>query len=84
MMGTLTRQGSLLAHLTKQLATPPPLSPFPQPARFAPLASHQIKSRLEEVATAEKVKTTDDGIGAILDLANGDMRRVMNLLQSTR
>ncbi|GMI23013.1 hypothetical protein TrCOL_g38 [Triparma columacea] len=51
--------------------------------RFAPLASHQIKSRLLEVAAAENVKTTDEGVSAILDLAHGDMRRVMNLLQST-
>ena len=32
---------------------------------------------------AENVEHTDDGVEAILDLAHGDMRRVMNLLQST-
>jgi len=51
--------------------------------RFAPLAKEQIRGRLLEVAAAEKVTHTPDGVEAILDLAQGDMRRVMNLLQST-
>uniref|UniRef100_A0A6T7FPT8 AAA+ ATPase domain-containing protein n=1 Tax=Attheya septentrionalis TaxID=420275 RepID=A0A6T7FPT8_9STRA len=51
--------------------------------RFAPLSRAQIHDRLVEVATAEDCKTTDDGIDAILALAGGDMRRVLNLLQST-
>eukprot|EP00531_Pseudo-nitzschia_arenysensis_P015423 CAMPEP_0116127556 /NCGR_PEP_ID=MMETSP0329-20121206/6901_1 /TAXON_ID=697910 /ORGANISM="Pseudo-nitzschia arenysensis, Strain B593" /LENGTH=353 /DNA_ID=CAMNT_0003621659 /DNA_START=92 /DNA_END=1153 /DNA_ORIENTATION=+ len=51
--------------------------------RFAPLHPQQIQGRLEEVARAEKVPITKDGIQAILDLSGGDMRRVLNLLQST-
>ena len=51
--------------------------------RFAPLSQGQIRSRLVEVADAEKVKYTEDGIRSILDLSGGDMRRVLNLLQST-
>lgn len=51
--------------------------------RFAPLQPQQIKGRLEEVAKAEKVPITEDGINAILNLSGGDMRRVLNLLQST-
>ncbi|GMH74851.1 hypothetical protein TrST_g651 [Triparma strigata] len=51
--------------------------------RFAPLEKEQIRSRLVEVATAEKCDITPDGIEAILSLSSGDMRRVMNLLQST-
>uniref|UniRef100_A0A6V2BL58 AAA+ ATPase domain-containing protein n=1 Tax=Ditylum brightwellii TaxID=49249 RepID=A0A6V2BL58_9STRA len=51
--------------------------------RFAPLARHQIHDRLLEVAKAEECKTTEDGIDAILALSGGDMRRVLNLLQST-
>jgi len=51
--------------------------------RFAPLKRDQIRSRLIEVAVAEKCKTTDDGLDAILSLSGGDMRRVLNLLQST-
>jgi replication factor C subunit 3/5 len=51
--------------------------------RFAPLARHHMESRLHEVATAENCNTTQDGLDAILRLSGGDMRRVLNLLQST-
>jgi len=51
--------------------------------RFAPLNPKQIQGRLEEIASKEKVPITKDGIQAILDLSGGDMRRVLNLLQST-
>ena len=51
--------------------------------RFAPLLQDQIRSRLVEVAEAEKVNYSEDGIQAILMLSGGDMRRVLNLLQST-
>jgi len=51
--------------------------------RFAPLRVEQIRSRLVEVADAEGVNYTEDGIRSILSLSGGDMRRVLNLLQST-
>ena len=51
--------------------------------RFAPLSRDQIEGRLVEVAKAENCVTTPDGIDAILRLSGGDMRRVLNLLQST-
>lgn len=51
--------------------------------RFAPLKQEQIRDRLVEVADAERVNYTDDGIESILALSGGDMRRVLNLLQST-
>lgn len=51
--------------------------------RFAPLTQDQIQGRLLEVAQSEDCKTTKDGIDAILALSGGDMRRVLNLLQST-
>lgn len=51
--------------------------------RFAPLSREQIRSRLEEVAKSENCNTTLGGINAILALSGGDMRRVLNLLQST-
>ena len=35
------------------------------------------------VAQSEKCETTEDGLEAILRLSSGDMRRVLNLLQST-
>jgi replication factor C subunit 3/5 len=51
--------------------------------RFAPLSQEQIQGRLLEVAKTEKCNYTEDGIQAILRLSGGDMRRVLNLLQST-
>lgn len=51
--------------------------------RFAPLSRDQIHDRLVHVADSEKVKYTKLGIEAILSLSGGDMRRVLNLLQST-
>lgn len=51
--------------------------------RFSPLSKDQIQGRLEHVAKSENCKTTPDGIDAILRLSGGDMRRVLNLLQST-
>lgn len=51
--------------------------------RFSPLSPHQIQGRLQEVAQLEKVNITSNGIQAVLDLSGGDMRRVLNLLQST-
>mmetsp|Transcript_7961 Transcript_7961/g.11851 ORF Transcript_7961/g.11851 Transcript_7961/m.11851 type:complete len:235 (-) Transcript_7961:215-919(-) len=51
--------------------------------RFAPLARDQIHDRLLEVAKSEEVDYTENGIEAILSLSGGDMRRVLNLLQTT-
>jgi replication factor C subunit 3/5 len=51
--------------------------------RFAPLSPDQIQGRLLEVANAENCNYTDDGMDAIVRLSGGDMRRVLNLLQST-
>lgn len=51
--------------------------------RFAPLKREHIQGRLEEIAAAEECHLSPDGVNAILDLSGGDMRRVLNLLQST-
>lgn len=51
--------------------------------RFAPLSQNQIQGRLSEVAQAENCQMTPGGLKAILSLSGGDMRRVLNLLQST-
>lgn len=67
--------------------TPSPLSSHPflfnHRFRFAPLRPEQIVSRLQEVMDAESVNATEGGRDAILQLADGDLRRVLNLLQST-
>jgi replication factor C subunit 3/5 len=50
--------------------------------RFAPLHKDQIISRLEEVIRRERVNAVESGKDALLNLAGGDLRRVLNLLQS--
>ncbi len=53
--------------------------------RFAPLESAQIRSRLQYVVDKEGLgeRVTQDGTDAILRLSQGDMRRVLNILQAT-
>lgn len=50
--------------------------------RFAPLKTDQIVGRLNHIIVKESVHITEEGKNAILALAGGDMRRVLNLLQS--
>jgi len=50
--------------------------------RFAPLQPEQIRGRLNDVIARERVNVSESGITAILQLAGGDLRRVLNLLQS--
>jgi replication factor C subunit 3/5 len=50
--------------------------------RFGPLSSAAVETRVREIAQAENVNVTDDGIQAILKLGKGDMRRILNVLQS--
>lgn len=51
--------------------------------RFGPLQSEQILPRLDEVIELENLKVTEDGKQALMMLSNGDMRKVLNILQST-
>ncbi|KAM3724612.1 Replication factor C subunit [Dirofilaria immitis] len=51
--------------------------------RFAPLSNEQILPRLHHIVQAESLTITEDGQKALLKLAEGDMRRVINILQST-
>ncbi len=53
------------------------------PFKFAPLQLNDIKLRLEEIAEQTNVIVTDDGIEEIVKIARGDMRKVINLFQST-
>lgn len=50
--------------------------------RFAPLKPDQIRGRLAQVVMAEKADVTPEGTEALLRLGGGDMRRVLNILQS--
>merc|ERR1712232_388475 len=51
--------------------------------RFGPLNDEQIAGRLKYVAECEKVKLTDDGVQAIVQVGGGDMRKVLNVFQTT-
>ncbi|GIZ03221.1 replication factor C subunit 5 [Caerostris extrusa] len=50
--------------------------------RFGPLSNKQILPRLEHVIEKKsKLAVTEDGRKALMDLAQGDMRKVINVLQ---
>lgn len=51
--------------------------------RFGPLSSEQILPRLNYVIEQEQINVTEDGRKALLTLSGGDMRRILNILQST-
>lgn len=50
--------------------------------RFGPLSLSEAEKRLRFIASGENVNVTDEGVQAILKLGKGDMRRVLNVLQS--
>ena len=49
--------------------------------RFRPLKPEAIREYLARIAKAEKVKVTEDGMEALVYVAQGDMRRAVNSLQ---
>ncbi|KAF1795848.1 S-adenosyl-L-methionine-dependent methyltransferase [Phytophthora cactorum] len=51
--------------------------------RFAPLNESQVSGRVKHIAQLEKLDMTEDGFKAILRLGQGDMRRILNILQAT-
>ncbi|KAM4049623.1 replication factor C subunit 5 [Anomaloglossus baeobatrachus] len=51
--------------------------------RFGPLSSEMMVPRLEYVVQQENVDITADGMKALVTLSSGDMRRALNILQST-
>ncbi|RDY10664.1 Replication factor C subunit 3, partial [Mucuna pruriens] len=51
--------------------------------RFAPLDAIHVTERLEHVIKAEGLDVEDRGLAAVVRLSNGDMRRALNILQST-
>ncbi|XP_011432740.2 replication factor C subunit 5-like [Crassostrea angulata] len=51
--------------------------------RFGPLGTDQMVPRLQHVIQQEQCNVTEDGMKALVTLANGDMRKALNILQST-
>lgn len=51
--------------------------------RFGPLSKDQILPRLNTIIETEKLEVSEDGKHALITLSGGDMRKVLNVLQST-
>ncbi|MGO9386796.1 MAG: replication factor C small subunit [Methanobacterium sp.] len=51
--------------------------------RFTPVKGHQIIKRLEIIAEAEKIDVTINALESIVYFAEGDMRRAVNILQTS-
>lgn len=50
--------------------------------RFAPLKTNYIKQKIYDIAKCENIKYTSDGLDTIIKRSKGDMRKVLNVLQS--
>ncbi|KAG7016477.1 Replication factor C subunit 3 [Cucurbita argyrosperma subsp. argyrosperma] len=51
--------------------------------RFAPLDNVHVTERLRYVIEAERLDVTEGGLAALVRLCTGDMRKALNILQST-
>ena len=51
--------------------------------RFAPLSNDQMYGKIKEIINEEKIEATHGGIKTIVKLCCGDMRKALNMLQST-
>ena len=50
--------------------------------RFRKLSEDAVKARLKYIAKSEGVDLRDDGLEAIIEISEGDLRKAINLLQS--
>ncbi len=50
--------------------------------RFSPLSDEAVAEQVREIAAAEEIEITDDGVEALVYAAAGDMRRAINSLQA--
>lgn len=51
--------------------------------RFGPLPPEDVRKRVKEIANNESVNLTTDGLEALMQVGKGDMRRILNVLQSS-
>jgi replication factor C subunit 3/5 len=51
--------------------------------KFSPLKHASIKTKINEIVSNIKFEITNDGVDALIKIANGDMRIVINTLQAT-
>ena len=52
--------------------------------RFNPISQEAIRERINNVIVKEEIQISDDATNALLKLANGDMRRALNVLQACK
>jgi replication factor C small subunit len=50
--------------------------------RFSPLSGEAVRAQVVDIATAEGIETTPEGLDALVYAADGDMRRAINALQA--
>ena len=50
--------------------------------RFSPLKEVQVRSRVEDIVRSEGLDVTPQGLNALLKLGAGDMRKILNIMQS--
>ncbi len=50
--------------------------------RFKPLDKSEIEKIAEKIAKSEKIKISKDAIGALIEISEGDCRKMENILQS--
>lgn len=60
----------------------PPIQSRTVVLRFHPLSNEDVKARLKYICEKEKISISDDSAEAIADIADGDMRRAINILQT--
>ncbi|OMJ77241.1 hypothetical protein SteCoe_23189 [Stentor coeruleus] len=51
--------------------------------RFMPLPPQIARERIRMISQCEGLDITEDGINSLVELGNGDMRKYLNILQST-
>ena len=51
--------------------------------RFQPLPEQFVRTRLDYICNEENITTSTSGVDSLIELGGGDMRRTLNLLQST-
>lgn len=51
--------------------------------RFAPLKKDDVIGRLQWICKQESIKCLNDGLEVVYEISGGDMRKAINLLQST-
>lgn len=50
--------------------------------RFKPLSEDDVKTFIKRITDSEEIKITEDAIKAVIEISEGDLRKVANILQS--